>query len=281
MDFRKTYQKIYYQYLKRHYFGITAKSRVLPDFLLIGAVRSGTTSLYYDICQHPSVHEAAYDEIGFFDDNFHLGEEWYRSLFPSKKKMFEIKQETGRSITGEDTPFYIWNDIVIDRIFNMLPNVKLISILRNPVDRAYSNYQLGLREGTERRTFRDAIEDDMKFLDKKKQEGYALTNDDYKKSYLAKGIYVEQLEKWFKVFRKEQFCIISTEDFSRKPDMTLKKIFNFLEITDYSIKKFEEKKKSKYNEMDDSLRIEVEEFFSEYNSRLYNLIDQEFDWMKN
>ena len=90
MDFRKTYQKIYYQYLKRHYFGITAKSRVLPDFLLIGAVRSGTTSLYYDICQHPSVHEAAYDEIGFFDDNFHLGEEWYRSLFPSKKKMFEI-----------------------------------------------------------------------------------------------------------------------------------------------------------------------------------------------
>ena len=170
MDFRKTYQKIYYQYLKRHYFGITAKSRVLPDFLLIGAVRSGTTSLYYDICQHPSVHEAAYDEIGFFDDNFHLGEEWYRSLFPSKKKMFEIKQETGRSITGEDTPFYIWNDIVIDRIFNMLPNVKLISILRNPVDRAYSNYQLGLREGTERRTFRDAIEDDMKFLDKKKKK---------------------------------------------------------------------------------------------------------------
>ena len=63
--------------------------------------------------------------------------------------------------------------------------------------------------------------------------------------------------------------------------MTLKKIFNFLEITDYSIKKFEEKKKSKYNEMDDSLRIEVEEFFSKYNSRLYNLIDQEFDWMKN
>ena len=89
------------------------------------------------------------------------------------------------------------------------------------------------------------------------------------------------MEKWFKVFRKEQFCIISTEDFSRKPDMTLKKSFIFLEITDYSIKKFEEKKKSKYNEMDNSLRMEIEEFFSEYNSRLYNLIDQEFDWMKN
>ena len=198
-----------------------------------------------------------------------------------KNKMQKIKHDTGNAITGEDTPFYIWNEIACKRIKENLPNIKLIAILRNPVDRAYSNYQLGLREGTERRTFRDAIEDDMKFLDKKKQEGYALTNDDYKKSYLAKGIYVEQLEKWFKVFRKEQFCIISTEDFSRKPDMTLKKIFNFLEITDYSIKKFEEKKKSKYNEMDDSLRTEIEEFFSEYNSRLYNLIDQEFDWMKN
>ena len=93
MNFKRTYQKMYYQFLKRHYYGVTAKSRVLPDFLIIGAVRSGTTSLYYDICQHPSVKKAAYDEIGFFDDNYHLGEDWYRSLFPTKKKMHEVKQK--------------------------------------------------------------------------------------------------------------------------------------------------------------------------------------------
>jgi len=273
MNFKRTYQKMYYQFLKRHYYGITAKSRVLPDFLIIGAVRSGTTSLYYDICQHPSVEKAAYDEVGFFDDNFHLGLNWYRSIFPTKKKMEKIRNGTGFSITGEDTPFYIWNNDAVERIAQLLPKIKLIVILRNPVDRAYSNYYLGVREGTEKRSFKDAIMMDMDYINQQKLE-----NIDYKKSYIAKGLYSEQLKKWFKVFNKKQICVISTEKFLENPNEILEKIFKFLELPGFSINKFEKRKVSSYPQMDKNIRKKLNDYFITHNEELYEMIDEKYDW---
>ena len=120
---------------------MTASMRVLPDFIIIGSMKCGTTSLYYDICEHPCTLAAAYDEIGFFDSNFHLGINWYRSMFPRKKQIEGVRRKEGTAITGEDTPFYFWNPIAAKRIKKLLPNIKLITILRNPIDRAYSQYQ--------------------------------------------------------------------------------------------------------------------------------------------
>tara|TARA_Y100000310_G_scaffold80127_1_gene76799 strand:+ start:3268 stop:4095 length:828 start_codon:yes stop_codon:yes gene_type:complete len=273
MKLRKIYQVIYYQFLKRHYYGLTSSSRVLPNFLIIGCVRCGTTSLYYDICQHPSVEKAAYDEVGFFDDNFHLGLNWYRSIFPTKKKMEEIRNDTGFSITGEDTPFYIWNDDAVKRIAQLLPKIKLIVILRNPIDRAYSNYYLGVREGTEKRSFKDAIMMDMDYINQQKLE-----NIDYKKSYIAKGLYSEQLKKWFKVFNKKQICIVSTEKFLENPNEILEKIFKFLELPCFSINKFEKRKASSYPQMDENIRKKLNDYFITHNEELYEMIGEKYDW---
>ena len=79
-----TINKIYWNLYKRGIAGLTSSFRVLPDFIIIGSMKSGTTSLYHDICEHPCVSPAAYDEIGFFDRNYELGVNWYRSLFPTK-----------------------------------------------------------------------------------------------------------------------------------------------------------------------------------------------------
>ena len=87
------FQRVYFQFFKRHIFGITGPIRLLPDFIIIGTVRSGTTSLYSNICQHPCVLPAAYDELGFFDSNFHLGLNWYRSLFPTLFSKWIVKQK--------------------------------------------------------------------------------------------------------------------------------------------------------------------------------------------
>ena len=81
---KRIYQIFYYVLCKRHFYGVTGSLRVLPDFIVIGSMKCGTTSLYYDICEHPCTIAAAYDEIGFFDSNFHLGLNWYRSMFPTK-----------------------------------------------------------------------------------------------------------------------------------------------------------------------------------------------------
>ena len=88
---KKSITPMYQRFVKRGISGFTASSRVLPDFIVIGTVRSGTTSLYHNICEHPSVLPAAYDEIGFFDSNFHLGIKWYQSMFPKKSSVDEIK----------------------------------------------------------------------------------------------------------------------------------------------------------------------------------------------
>ena len=84
----------------------------------------------------------------------------------------------------------------------MLPNIKLISILRNPVDRAYSNYHLGIREGTEKRSFDEAVKVDMDYINSQKEKKVKLNRIDYKKSYIAKGIYSDQLKEWYEVFKK-------------------------------------------------------------------------------
>ena len=114
--FKRLYWNIRYQLLARHFYAITGPLRTLPDFIIIGAMKSGTTSLYNYICEHPCVLPAAYDEVGFFDDNFHLGLNWYRSLFPTKKQIDNIRKKEGIAITGEDTPFYFWNKDARDRI---------------------------------------------------------------------------------------------------------------------------------------------------------------------
>ena len=80
----KLYQKFRYGLIKRHFYYLTSSVRVLPNFFVIGAGRTGTTSLYHYLNQHPCITKSAYDELGYFDNNFHLGLNWYRSLFPTK-----------------------------------------------------------------------------------------------------------------------------------------------------------------------------------------------------
>ena len=79
----KIFRNFKYVLLKRHVYGLTSSIRVLPDFFIIGVVRSGTTSMYHYLDEHPSIVKSAYDELGFFDDNFRLGWAWYKKLFPT------------------------------------------------------------------------------------------------------------------------------------------------------------------------------------------------------
>ena len=264
----------YHRFFKRGIAGITASNRALPNFIIIGTVRSGTTSLYYNICEHPSVLPAAYDEIGFFDSNFHLGIDWYRSMFPTEKKMEEIKNDTGFAITGEDTPFYFWKKEAVDRIFQALPDVKIIAIFRNPVDRAYSNYNLGIRENTEKLTFEETIEEEIRFL-----ENHTFRDAvDSRRSYLSKGMYKNQIKLWFDVFPRKQIHVLSTEDMQQKPKQELLKIFRFLGIPEYTIKNQQKQKVAKYEEMDVETRKKLLDFYKPYNEDFFQIIQQRFNW---
>ena len=275
------YQKLFYQIYKRNIYALTGPIRSLPDFMIIGTARSGTTSLYYDICQHPCVLPAAYDELGYFDSNFHLGLNWYRSLFPTLFSKWLVKQKKQFAITGEDTPFYIWDPIVAKRILKNLPKIKLIVLLRNPVDRAYSNYHLGVRSGTENLSFEDAIKLEIKRLEEINEESKSsIEKYAIRRSYLAKGFYADQLKIWFEIFNSNQLLIISTEDLKSNPQKVINKIYNFLEIPDNHKLIPEKQKKAVYPEMKKETREFLIDFYKKNNTELFSLIGQKFDWDK-
>ena len=272
--FRKSLSSKYQRFFKRGVAGITASNRVLPNFIIAGTVRSGTTSLYYNICEHPSVLPADYDEIGFFDSNYHLGINWYRSMFPTQKHMNEIKEKTGNSITGEDTPFYFWKKEAAERILNDLTNTKIIIIFRNPVDRAYSNYKLGVRFDSENLTFENAIEEEIEFLEKNTFR----ESIERKRSYLTKGLYYNQIKIWFDIFPRKQIHILSTEEMQKDPQKSLSKIYKFLDISEYTIKNPQKRKFVKYEKMNDETRKKLLEFYKPHNEKFFQVIENKFDW---
>ena len=232
----------------------------LPDFVIIGAQKGGTSFLYHLLTRHPLVEPAARKELHFFDhpEYFDHGAEWYRRCFP------RLSAEDGqRSITGEATPYYLFDPPVAKRMAEIVPKARLIALLRNPIDRAFSHYQMQVKRGTEPRTFEEAIE---------QQDS----------SYLSRGIYVDQLLRWFEFFGKEQMLILKSEDFFERPVETLKVVLTFLDLPDWQpeASKLQQRRHSgTYTQkMDPSTRQRLEAYFEPYNQRLYECLDVDFGW---
>ena len=279
---RKTsYKRFYHLFVKRHFFGITSPLRVLPDFFVIGPGRTGTTSLFHYLDQHPSLSKSAYDELGFFDVNFHLGFHWYRSLFPSILTKFRIKLKTNFFMTYDVTPSYVRRPWIARRIKKLFPNSKLIIVLRNPIDKTYSHYYLSTTSG-ETRNFEEVIKKDMDDISKwninSKDDNYFATK--VENSKLARGFYVEQLLPWFELFPKNQILIISSEELASNTKNVMSEIFKFLNLPDYKIPNIEKVNVSKYSKMNPDTRKILINFFKPYNEQLFKFLDRKFDWNK-
>ena len=279
---KKIYQKILYGLIRRHYYYLSSSFRVLPECFVIGVVRSGTTSLYHYLSQHPSIAPAAYDELGYFDDNYHLGVNWYKSLFPTKFTRNKIIKKHGKFLTYDVTPFYIYNPLVAKRIFESFPKAKIISNLRNPIDRAYSNYNDALEMGDIKIPFDEVVQIAMDEIDKNKSKinNEAYIVDTFYENILARGFYADQLKIWFKKFQKNQLLMVQSEDLAQKTDQILTKIFEFLDLPYFKIKDLTKQNKREYPPMKAETRKLLIEFYRPYNEKLYNLINQHFDWDK-
>jgi len=168
----------------------------LIDFLIIGAQRCGTTSLYSYMVLHPQISSAKNKEVHYFDIFFYKGLDWYLSQFPS------LSSNNKNLITGESSPYYIFHPLAAKRIFKIIPKVKLIVLLRNPVERAYSHYHHIVKLGHESLTIEEAIKSEKERLDGETEKilsgEFSFNHQHY--SYLARGIYVDQLIQYFELF---------------------------------------------------------------------------------
>ena len=254
------------QKLKRTIATLTADLRTLPDFLIIGAKKSGTTSLYSHLLQHPDVVTATRKEVLFFDHNYHRGLRWYKRHFPlSLQKTAHRLRRGTRLMSGEASPDYLFSPNVCERVAATMPDAKLIAILRNPVDRAFSAYQHEVRVGWETRSFEEAIE-----AEKRNTSGRGL--------YLRRGIYIKHINNWLQRFCREQVMICTTEAMEKDPAGTFRETVGFLGLRTADLQDSKRLNAVPYPPMNPKTRMMLREYYQEHNEQLGQLLNHDLDW---
>ena len=257
---------------------LTAEARPLPNFLIIGAQKAGTTSLFHYICQHPQVFTNNIKEIHFFDRHYQLSANWYRSHFPLAGRL------RPGSCMGEATPYYLCHPHAPGRIAALLPKVKLIAVLRNPVERAISHYFHEKKKGREHLSILEAMQQEEErcageWQRMLKNEAYcSQTHQSF--SYKQRGMYLEQLQRYWKFFSKEQLLVLESSQLFSEPQTVLKQVFTFLEIDssvviqDVAVKNANPSKSTASSEVYKYL----DRFFASHNEMLQNALGQDFGW---
>ena len=240
-------------------------------------MRSGTTSFFHYLSQHPQIIPPIYKEIFYFDKFFKKSMRWYKAHFPLKWGA----EERG-FITGEATPYYIFHPLAMKRIQSIYPDIKLIILLRDPVDRAFSHYNLSKKKGYENRDFIECIENEMQLIEKERKK--ILENSNYysfihqRHSYLSRGLYYEQLLEIYDLFDKSQVLILISENLFDEPEPVYFRALEFLGLPLEPIKGYTVYNRIRYFQLDPDVEDRLIEFYSERNKRLQELIDVKLPW---
>ncbi|MEI7896511.1 MAG: sulfotransferase domain-containing protein [bacterium] len=242
----------------------------LPDFIIIGAQKSGTSSLFSYFNQHPEIMLPREKELHFFDYNYSNGIQWYKSQFP-------IFPPQSNYITGEASPYYFYHPLAAKRIFDHLPWVKLIVLLRDPADRAYSHYQmLRMKEVEPLLCFEDAIIQEEERLAGENEKlindptYYSFNHQSF--SYLNRGLYYKQLNQWLTLFKPEQFLVIRSEDFFSNPETELLRVYQYLDVRIKFPDDYTPVNRGAYKPMKHCTRVMLDDFFSEDQKALDGLL---------
>lgn len=267
--------------LRWRYRLLTSRYRVLPDFVIIGAMRAGTSTLYRYLRYHPQTKGCPPDEVHFFDRVYDKGVNWYRAHFPFE---FQLKGKNGEKIfiTGEKTPRYLSDPYVPERVKKIIPEAKFIALLRNPIDRAYSHYQWSVRRGYETLSFEEALdveEERLQELEERVKKEELWRQPGYRWfSYKTRGKYAEQLKNWFKYFPREQFLIIKSEDFYQNSREVFMQVLEFLGLEHWYPENIPPVKSPKYPPMSEKARKMLEEYFAPLNEEIERLLNIKFNW---
>ena len=196
-----------------------------PGFLVIGTKRGGSTSCYDWIVRHPQVAPCLTGKgTHYFDVNYGRGEAWFRSGFPAQRAPWRI--------TGEGSPYYMFHPLAAERIAATLPQVRLIAVLRDPVERAWSHHKYELARGNETLAFADALDTEPERLAGEEERLRAdPAYDSYEwryHAYLRRGHYAEQLAHLFDHVDRERVLVLRSEELFADPHEQLARVWAFL-----------------------------------------------------
>lgn len=273
--------------LARRYGERTADRRSLPDFLLVGTKRGGTTSLWNYLVAHPDVLPMfpASQQIKsphYFDIHHDRGQAWYRSHFPTDAARARAERRRGgRVVTGEASPYYMFHPLVPGRVAAEVPGAKILVTLRNPVDRAYSNYNERRGSGVEPLgTFEEALEAEPARLlgeDARVAAGlYSPAHDHH--TYLARGRYAEQLERWFEVLPRSSVHVVLNEQLAADPASVFGGVCDFLEMSRPRTDDYPRHNLLPARSLDPGTRERLVDYYRPHNAALADLLGIELGW---
>jgi Sulfotransferase domain len=256
----------------RSYGRATARLRPLPDFLILGAQKAGTTALYAYLRWHPQITGPSFKEVSFFDRHYARGERWYRAHMPVRRG----------GIVGEASPSYLFHPLAPERVAKLLPHARLIALLRNPVDRAFSHYQHEVALGREQLSFEEALAREGERmegeLERMLREPTYFSHAWWNYTYAARGRYAEQLERWLDAFPREQLLVVLTDDLAADTAGTYARVLEFLGVDQRGLESYPRIFEREYGAMAAETRIHLDREFAEPNRRLSELLERDLSW---
>jgi sulfotransferase family protein len=258
----------------------TAPLRMLPGFLIVGAQRCGTTSMYRALAEHPSVRKAVLHKgVHYFDMNYDRGLRWYRAHFPL------ARGTSGGAVQAfESSPYYLFHPLAAERIAADLPGVKLIVLVRDPVERAYSAYAHEFARGFETESFESAIELEPDRLNGEaarivSEPGY-LSHSHQHHAYRARGQYAEQLDRLERLFGRENIHVVDSGDFFTKPEPAYDGVLDFLGLRSDGYPQFERHNARPRLAISETLRARLDEHFVSFDGQLTGWLGRVPSWRR-
>lgn len=249
-------------------------NRPLPNFLILGTQRGGTTSLHEDLYKHQLVARPLAKEIQFFTLNFDRGDRWYRSHFPRLRP---------GQLTFESSPYYLFHPAAPARAAAMLPAAKFIVLLRNPTRRAYSHYLHSCALGVETLPFEEAIAAEELRL--KEADTLGIDSPEGRRihrnfSYQARGLYAEQLRRWLTYVPSSRVNIQKSEAWFKNPDETFSEVLDFLELPRFTPKiwAMSNSRRSSAPPMHTDTQMQLNRYFAADSEELRRLLGWKTAW---
>jgi hypothetical protein len=263
----------------------SAPFRLQPAFIMIGAQRCGTTSLSRALMAHPQVARAVFRKsVNYFDTNYHRGARWYRGHFPLAEIARRTSEGQGEPAAFEASGYYIYHPFAIERMARELPEVKLVVMLRDPVERAFSAYKHECARGYEWETFENALElEDERLVGEIDRMRRYPTYESFPHrhhSYRHRGQYADQLDRVYRHFSRSQVHIIQSEEFFAEPAAEYRRLLVFL-----GLRPFESASFGRYNAEDGPpmlprTRKTLEQHYRPYDERLASLLGRPLAWAR-
>ncbi len=260
----------------------TANWRSLPTFVIVGAQRAGTTSLYKYLAEHPDVGRVRLGKgVHYFDTNADESLDWYRAHFPLDPARVPLKRRPTQ--VGEGSPYYMFHPECPRRIDEALPGVKVIAILRDPIERAHSQWAHEFARGYETLEFEAALDaEDERLAGTEgllaQPDGRSFEHQHH--SYVARGQYADQVERLWKVFGRDRVLILSSNELFGDPASAYATTLSFLGLAPHDAN-YEVHNARSYSKISPEVEARLAERFAASNERLVSMLGPAFDFRRS